>query len=576
MNKSIANLFKSAGIFGFCITLSHSALATGATGVEVKEPFNDLTPSILYQVLAAEIAAQRGQLGTAAGTYLSLAKSTRDSRLAKRATEIFLGERALDGALQSAQLWAELAPTNEAANSTLEALYISSGKLTLVEPLLTKRLAAARTEKSLDTAYPVIERTLVRAPDRRASFEMLERISQPDQSIAAARAALATLASLAGLNEKAAAQSLAAFKLAPDSEPFAVNAAAFEQQHKQSAGSAIAIIKPFVDRMPKAVEARITYGRLLAMDGQNAQAKTQLEQAFANDSSNPSVLYSLAQVSVQLKQINEAKTYLDKFIALPRNIQRDNNAAYFFHGQLAEDEKNYPSAIDWYSKIQRGDQYMAALTRRALVLGKSDRIPDARALLQSISPSTPRERLQLLSAEAAVLRQANQHDEVFALLDGALAKAPNNGDLLYEQAMAAEKVNRLDVMEQSIKKLIQLEPTRADAYNALGYTLADRNLRLPEALGLIEKALTLAPNNGAILDSMGWVLFRMQRFPEAVDYLRRAFKITPDAEVAVHLGEALWKLGNKDEAMQMWRLAREKEPSNDVLKETLARLNVSI
>jgi tetratricopeptide (TPR) repeat protein len=576
MNKSIANLFKTAGIFSFCITLSHSALAAGATGDEVKEPFNDLTPSILYQVLAAEIAAQRGQLGTAAGTYLSLAKSTRDSRLAKRATEIFLGERALDGALQSAQLWAELAPTNEAANSTLEALYISSGKLTLVEPLLTKRLAAARTEKSLDTAYPVIERTLVRAPDRRASYEMLERLSQPDQSIAAARAALATLASLAGLNEKAAAQSLAAFKLAPDSEPFAVNAAAFEQQHKQTAGSAIAIIKPFVDRMPKAVEARITYGRLLAMDGQNAQAKTQLEQAFATDSSNPSVLYSLAQVSVQLKQISEAKTYLDKFIALPRNIQRDNNAAYFFHGQLAEDEKNYPSAIDWYSKIQRGDQYMAALTRRALVLGKSNRIPDARALLQSISPSTPRERLQLLSAEAAVLRQANQHNEVFTLLDGALAKAPNNGDLLYEQAMAAEKVNRLDVMEQSIKKLIQLEPTRADAYNALGYTLADRNLRLPEALGLIEKALTLAPNNGAILDSMGWVLFRMQRFPEAVDYLRRAFKITPDAEVAVHLGEALWKLGNKDEAMQMWRLAREKEPSNDVLKETLARLNVSI
>jgi tetratricopeptide (TPR) repeat protein len=576
MNKSIANLFKTAGIFGFCITLSHNALANGAANDGVKEPFNDLTPSILYQVLAAEIAAQRGQLGTAAGTYLSLAKSTRDSRLAKRATEIFLGERALDGALQSAQLWAELAPTNEAANGTLEALYISSGKLSLVEPLLAKRLAAARSEKSLDTAYPVVERTLARAPDKRASYEMLERIGKPDQSVAAARAALATLASLAGLNDKAAEQSLAAFKLAPDSEAFAVNAAAYEQQHKQSPASAIAILKPFVERTPKAVEARITYGRLLAMDGQNAQAKAQLEQAFANDSSNPSVLYSLAQVSVQLKQIGQAKSYLDKFIALPRNIQRDNNAAFFFLGQLSVDEKDYQAANDWYSKIQRGEQYMAALTRRALVLGKSNRIAEARSLLQSVSPSTPRERLQLISAEASVLRQANQYEEVFTLLDSALSKAPNNGDLLYEQAMAAEKVNRLDVMEQSIKKLIQLEPTRADAYNALGYTLADRNLRLPEALGLIEKALTLAPNNGAILDSMGWVLFRMQKFPEAVDYLRRAFKITPDAEVAVHLGEALWRLGNKDEAIQMWRLAREKEPTNDVLKETLARLNVSI
>jgi tetratricopeptide (TPR) repeat protein len=226
--------------------------------------------------------------------------------------------------------------------------------------------------------------------------------------------------------------------------------------------------------------------------------------------------------------------------------------------------------------VQRGERYMPSIIRRAALLGKTNRLADARALLQSISPTNARERQQLLSAEASLLRQANQLDEAFKILDAELAKTPNNLDLLYEHGTAAERVNKLDVMEKSFRKLIELEPARAEAYNALGYSLADRNLRLPEALQLIEKAVQLSPDNGAILDSMGWVLFRLNRLPEALDYLQKAYKLTPDAEVAVHLGEVLWKMGKLEDAKAMWRAAKQKEPASEVLKETLARLNASI
>ncbi len=584
MISTLSKIFKinvmAAALLASNMVVAQVASPAGSARVE---PANDLTPSILYQVLAAEIAAQRGQLGTAASTYLALAKSTRDSRLAKRATEIFLGERVLDGALQSATLWAELAPNDEAAANTLEALYITAGRLTVVEPLLAKRLAIVRETKdqnalatALNQSYASLERLLVRAPDKRASFDLIERLSKPDLAIAGARSALSTMALNAGMIDRAAAESLAASRLQPDSEGLAVNAAALSQQSTRGAKGGIEILKPFIAKFPKSTEARITYGRLLAIDGQTDAAKAQLEQVLKDDSQNPAILYSLAQVAYQLKQPELTKKYLDQFIALPPSLPRDNNAAFYFQGQLAEESKNFAVAIDWYAKVQRGEQYMSALTRRALLLGKVSRVEDARALLQSISPINVAERRQLTSAEAAVLRQSNKFDEAFAVLDAALTRTPNDPDLLYEQGMAAEKINKLDVMEKSIRKLIQLEPLRAEAYNALGYTFAERNLRLPEALALIERAVQLSPENGQILDSMGWVLFKLNRLPEALDYLQRAFKLSPDAEIAVHIGEVLWKQGKQDEAKVMWRDAKQKEPNSEVLKETLARLNAAI
>jgi tetratricopeptide (TPR) repeat protein len=254
----------------------------------------------------------------------------------------------------------------------------------------------------------------------------------------------------------------------------------------------------------------------------------------------------------------------------------DNGPAYLFLAQLAEDGKRYAQAIVWLEKVSRGDQRLAAITRRALLLGRLKRIDEGRELLRGAPAGSARERAQLISAEAQLLREAQRFTESFDVLEAAVQDAPGSTDLLYDHAMAADKLDRVEVMERSLRKLIELKPDHAHAYNALGYTFADRNLRLDEAKALIEKALSLAPDDPHIIDSMGWVLYRQGKLDDALQWLRRAYAIRPEPDVAAHLGEVLWKAGQPTEARKMWRSARGLDPDNETLKETLARLNVDL
>jgi Flp pilus assembly protein TadD len=209
-------------------------------------------------------------------------------------------------------------------------------------------------------------------------------------------------------------------------------------------------------------------------------------------------------------------------------------------------------------------------------MAKSGQLEQARALLRGTQASDSRQRMQLVAAEAQLLHTADRSDEAFEVLDAALAQSPQDPDLLYDHAMAAERLDRIDVMEKSLRKLIELRPDNAHAHNALGYSLADRNLRLAEARTLIEKALELSPDDAHILDSMGWVLFRQGEAEKAIGFLERAYQLRPEPEVAVHLGEVLWQLGRKQAASDYWRKAREMEADNKLLRQTLKRLGVSL
>jgi tetratricopeptide (TPR) repeat protein len=182
------------------------------------------------------------------------------------------------------------------------------------------------------------------------------------------------------------------------------------------------------------------------------------------------------------------------------------------------------------------------------------------------------QRVQMILAEAQILRDANRNREAFDLLEKSLEKLPNHPDLLYESAMTAEKLSKLDVQESQLKKLIQLKPDYAHAYNALGYSLADRNERLPEARDLIEKALKLSPDDSFIIDSMGWVLYRQGKTKDALEWLQKAYAARPDAEIAAHLGEVLWVLGRHDAAERVLSDAAQKDPGNEAIANTLKRL----
>ncbi|MEY4212957.1 MAG: hypothetical protein RL458_1183, partial [Pseudomonadota bacterium] len=284
----------------------------------------------------------------------------------------------------------------------------------------------------------------------------------------------------------------------------------------------------------------------------------------------------LAQVAAQAGQSSLAQSYLQRYLDLPAEIARDNAIAMLFLGQIAEEEKRFEDAIGWYARVDSGEQVDTARIRRALILGRLKRIDEALSVLREGIPDDPRARARLIAIEAQVLREAGRYADAFKVLDDALKRQPDDTDLLYDHAMAAEKVNRIDLLEASLRKLIEVKPDHAHAYNALGYTLADRNLRLVEAQRLIEKALELAPDDAHILDSMGWVLFRRGDLEGAIRYLRKAFALRADVEIGVHLGEVLWQAGMQDEARQLWRDAREREPANEVLRETLVRLNITL
>ena len=552
------------------------AVAEKAGTATTAPPGVELTADIVFQLLASEIAAQRGQIGSATATYLSLARKTRDPRLAQRATEFALTERSLDRALQAARLWRELAPASPVATQTLETLLISTGRLTEARPLVGARLARARAGGDLPEAYAQLQRALVRAPDKTAALALLDELAAADAQLPEARLALAGLAQAAGLAERAAQEAGRAYALRPDDERLALTAARLLQESSGNSVASLRLLAGFLERQPASLEARFQYARLLAAAGRTDDARREMESALRQSPDNPAILFSLAQFAQQARQPEVAAGHLRRLVAQPGVPESDKAGAYAFLAQVAEERKQFDEAIDWLARITDGDAAWQALLRRALLTARAGRIDAALALLAESNPLTPRDRAQRVATQAQVLREAGRSAEAFAALDQALGAQPDNPDLLYDHAMAAERLDRIDVLEARLRKLISARPDHAHAHNALGYSLADRGLRLEEAQALIERALQLLPDDPHILDSMGWVLFRRGQTERAAEYLRRAYALSPEAEIAAHLGEVLWKLGRADEARTLWGEARRREPDNATLKDTLARLNVAL
>jgi tetratricopeptide (TPR) repeat protein len=316
---------------------------------------------------------------------------------------------------------------------------------------------------------------------------------------------------------------------------------------------------------------------MLLGEGKIDAARAQFDAALAQSPDNSALLLSVAQAAYQAKQPAESRRYLERYLALPASAAaRDRSTAIFLMAQIAEDAGKTDEALAWLATVPPGDDFMAATARRAMLLSKAGRIDEGRELLRTTPARSARDQTLLVTAEAQLLRDAGRNQDSFDVLGAALAKSPDNADLLYDYAMAAEKIDRFEVMETSLRRLIELRPDQPNAYNALGYTMADRGIRLDEARTLIEKALSIAPNDAHILDSMGWVLYRQKDSAGALRYLRQAYAILPEVDIAAHLGEVLWTEGKQDEARQVWREGRTREPNNTTLRETLVRLNVTL
>lgn len=536
------------------------------------QPADGVSQSVLFQIVMAEIALQRGQLGAAWSTYMSVARDTKDARLARRAVEIAYADRVLDRAIESARLWNQIEPGQREVENTLVSLLVEGGRLAEAEPLIAARVGQADSKPAV---IEEVQRLLARAPDRSAAFALLDRLARPHQDNAGVRLALARSAALAGHNERAAAEARAAMNIEPHSEHAVLIAA--QLLVRKSPDEATRLLEDFIARNPKTVQARLALGRTLSARGQHAAAREALRQALTLDPSNLDALLAVGLVAAQARDFAQGKRDLQAYLdasAKQRDDERNINAALFTLAEMAEEQRRYDEANDWLDRVEPGAQFLAAQTRIARNLARVDRLQDARTLLQAIPARDVSEQQQLVAAEAQVLREARQYKAAFEVLEGGLKTWPDAPELLYDYALAAEKVERADVMEVTLRRVIALKPDDPHAYNALGYWLADRTQRLDEAETLIDKALSFAPDDAYIIDSMGWLQYRRGRHGRAIELLERAYGLKADPEIAAHLGEVYWAAGQRDKAEAVWRSARDRDPTNETLVQTLARYPV--
>jgi tetratricopeptide (TPR) repeat protein len=547
------------------LSASVDTLGSPAGAADADLPKHELTREVLYEFLLAEIAGQRGNLALSAQAYSDLAKRTRDPRLAERATEIALYARLPEAALESAKIWADVSPTSTKALGTASSLLVRANRPDEAEPYLQKILAAPGVNRN--DGFLQLNGLLAANPDKATNLRVVERLAQPYPDLAQARLAVAQAAAAAGEDELALREAQAAGRLAPDWELPVLYEALLLQ--KTSHGDAAERLAAFLKTHPKSRDVRLAYARTLVAGRNYPAARGEFEQLLKDNPDNTDVVFAVAVLSMQAEDWANADANLKRLLQLEF---RDHNTVRLYLGQVAEEQKQYPDALKWYGEVTHGEQRMAAQIRTAQVISKQGDLERARSFLHQVSATTQQQRVQLILAETQILRDANQPNEAFKVVERGLDKMPNEPDLLYDHAMLGEKLDRLDILEGSLRKLIEIKPDHAHAYNALGYTLADRNERLDEAKALIERALKLAPDDATIIDSLGWVLYRQGKPEEAVKHLRRAYADRQDPEIGAHLGEVLWVLGQRAEAQKVWDEVFAKSPSNDVLVKTLQRL----
>lgn len=529
---------------------------------EAAWPKQPLTPDLLFKFLVAEVAGQRGAIGIAQSTYLDLARQTRDPRVARRAAEVSMFARNPGAAIEATRLWADAEPASARARQTLAALLLNEGNLGEAEPLLRDLL-----KQDSASGFLHLSALMGKTRDTLAALALVERLAADYPDLPEARFAVAQAASNAGRFDQAVEALKQADGLRPGWEPAALLRA--QILAKTSRADALAFMREFLAAHAGARDVRLAYARTLVNASQFPEAHAEFTRLTQDFPRNAEVSFAAGLLSLQMGDVATARALLTQTLEYS---PREPDAVHYYLGQTAEQMKQADEAVGHYAEVKSGNYLVSARARQAALLARADRLDAALDLLAGTSGEDEAQNVRLVQARAELLRQAGRHADEFAALDEGIKRFPESPDLLYDRAMAAEKINRLDVLEADLRRVMVLRPDDAQAYNALGYTLADRTDRLAEALVLIERALALAPEDPFILDSMGWAQFRSGNLAGAQDYLERAFKLRADPEIAAHLGEVLWAQGQRDEAGRVLQSSLQTHPQNEVLLETLRRL----
>ncbi|MDO9286331.1 MAG: tetratricopeptide repeat protein [Aquabacterium sp.] len=576
--------------------------------VPASAPANSSLDALLfYQLLIGELELKEGRAGNAFEVILDAAKRQGDDALFQRAVEIALQARAGEQALGAAKAWRSAKPQSVAPLRYQTQILLALNRADEAGEPMAAWIAAAPTMErpGLIASLP---RLLQRLPDQQRALALGGKLLTPylddPGTRTAARVALGRAHLAAGLP----VQALGLARAAQADDAAAPGPVLLALDLLPGTADAEALVTRYLARPDAEPALRLAYVRSLTQSQRYADASRQLERLTQDRPQLPEPWLTLGALRIELKQPREAEVALLRYVELasapaaeaaaaapaaaassaveddddddapspPSAGGRDLTQAWLLLAQAAEQRGDIRAAEAWLAKVDNPQRLLEVQARRAGLMARQGQLREARALIQAVPERTGDDARAKLMAEAQLLRDVKRWKEAAEVLAAATQRFADDTDLLYEQAMVEEKLDRLPEMERLLRRVITLKPDHPHAHNALGYSLADRGLRLPEARALIKRALELSPGDPFITDSLGWVEFRLGNRDEALKLLRQAYHARPDTEIAAHLGEVLWAAGQRDEARKVWQEARGKDAANEVLRETLARLKVGL
>lgn len=561
------------------------AHAQGEPAAEsASQPLNsDMDRQLFYQLLVGELELRQGNLAMAYQVLLDGARRTGDTGLFRRVINIALQAHAGDEALQAARAWATASPDMiEAHQTSLQLMALLNRPGDAAEPL--RALLKLSGPDQAPAVLRALPRLFQRAPEPKRVYTALAPVLQAQMGPLRETAMFvqARLALHAGENETALSLSRQLAAAQPEGdEPMQL-----ALELLPVAPAAEELVQARLRATPDLHALRLAYARALARAQRPGDSAREFRTLTEAQPDNAAAWLALGALEVDLhqalsadqslreslKQMDRAAPPSDDDEARQRTTMRQQ--AWLLLAQLAEQRGDLKGADAWLNKIEGAG--LDVQYRRASLLARQGKLGEARQLLRASPSASPEDARARMLAESQLLREQRDWNGALAVLKAHEDSFKDDPDILYEQAMVAEKLSRFDDMEAWLRRVMALRPEHHHAYNALGYSFADRNVRLDEAKALIEKALKLAPGEPFIVDSLGWVEFRLGHVDAAAQLLRQAYQARPDAEIAAHLGEALWAAGQQDDARKIWREASSRDPKSEALRETLERLKVGL
>ncbi len=542
---------------------------------------SNLDGELFYEMLVGEMTAQAGDHGSAFALMLNAARKSNSARLYERAIEIAYRARSGEAALQAAQAWARAQPSSKEANRYQFQILLGLNKIADThEPL--KRELATMTPTERAPAISLIPRYFARTTDKRLAALVVEKALSTElgnrTTGPAAWAAIGTMRLQADDIDGALDATRRGVALDPESEDVTLLAVALIGPKAPGAKD---IVRKYLDGKPTA-DVRMAYARHAINTQRYDEAYVQMQHLTAEKPDFSEAWLLRGSLELQDAKLALAESSLKTYVALnpPPKEASDQHAtmgrglvqAYLLLSQVAEQGKRLDDAKAYLDQIISPKDALRIQRRHAAILVRQGKLAEARETIRNIPEQQASDALEKINAEVQLLRDAQEYAAAHAMLLQASAQYPDDIELVYDLAMMAEKLGKLDEMEKLLRQVIATKPDYHHAYNALGYSLADRNIRLAEARQLITQALTFAPDDPFIMDSLAWVEYRSGNTAEAIRLLQGAYKARPDAEIAAHLGEVLWSVGQQDQASAIWKEGVGLNPQNETLRETMRRL----